>query len=100
MDGAPDALWWLAGYGEVEGYRLGELDSVGGGGGDLVLVDAGWGVAEAGISSAAAAGEGQGGCAEEGCPEEEGLAVLAGSGLPEEEQGCGQEAEEVSVVFV
>jgi len=66
----------------------------------LILVDAGWGVAEAGVSSAATAGEGEGGCAEECCPEKEGLAVPACSGLPEEEQGCGQEAEEGCVVSV
>ena len=48
----------LLGDREVEGYGLGELDSVGGGSRDLILVAAGWGVPEAGVSSAATTGEG------------------------------------------
>ena len=51
----------MGGDGEVEGYGLGELDSGRGGGGDLVLVGAGWRGADVGVASAAAAGGPEGG---------------------------------------
>ena len=42
-------LFLLGGDGEIEGYGLGDLDAGGRGGGDLILVGAGWGVAEVGV---------------------------------------------------
>jgi hypothetical protein len=46
----------MGGDGEVEGDGLGELNSGGGAGGDLILVDAGWRGADVGVASTAAAG--------------------------------------------
>jgi hypothetical protein len=88
----------VGGDGEVEGYGLSELDSRGGAGGDLILIGAGWGGADVGVTSAAAAGgaeddEGEEE-SEEDCSGEVNFAgLLFAEGVPEEEEGCGEEAE-------
>ena len=45
----------VGGDDEVEGYGMAELDASGGAGGHLILVGAGWGDADVGVASAAAA---------------------------------------------